>query len=134
MVVHAEVLKIMGHIMHDTLQPNGKIPLDFAKEELLKLMETIPNAQSFWSYVILEWVPKCEMWVMGNQNLTYTGHDTNVAIESYHANLKAILIVTKSWICGRWVDWCIHQLLGDVLSHYWYQSLKKNWGFVPNRK
>jgi hypothetical protein len=44
------------------------------------------------------------------------------------------LIVTKSWICGRWVDWCIHQLLGDVLSHYWYQSLKKNWGFVPNRK
>jgi hypothetical protein len=95
-VVHAEVLKIMGHIMHDTLQPNGKIPLDFAKEELLKLMETIPNAQSFWSYVILEWVPKCEMWVMGNQNLIYTGHDTNVAIESYHANLKAILIVTKS--------------------------------------
>jgi len=42
----------MGHIMHDTMQPNGKTPLEFVKEELLKLMETIPNAQTFWSYVI----------------------------------------------------------------------------------
>jgi len=42
----------MGHIMHDTMQPNGKTPLEFVKEELLKHMETIPNAQTFWSYVI----------------------------------------------------------------------------------
>jgi hypothetical protein len=35
-------------------QLNGKTPLKFAKEELLKLMEIIPNAQAFWSYVILE--------------------------------------------------------------------------------
>jgi hypothetical protein len=45
----------------------------------------------------------------------------------YHAISPLILI-------RRWVDWCIHQLLGYVLSHYWYQSLRKNWGFVPNRK
>jgi len=32
------------------------------------------------------------------------------------------------------MDWCIHHLLGHVLSHYWYQSLRKDWGFVPNRK
>jgi len=30
--------------MHDTTQPDGKTPLEFAKEELLKLMERIPNA------------------------------------------------------------------------------------------
>jgi hypothetical protein len=56
----------------------------------------IPNAQAFWSYVISEWVPKCEMWVMGNWNFPYIGHDTNAIIESYHANLKATLKVSKS--------------------------------------
>jgi hypothetical protein len=37
----------MGHIMHDTMQPNGKTPLEFTKEELLKLMERILNVQTF---------------------------------------------------------------------------------------
>jgi len=55
-LVWAKVLKNMGCIMHD-----GKTPLEFAKEELLKLMETIPNAQAFSSYVISKWMPKCEM-------------------------------------------------------------------------
>jgi hypothetical protein len=50
--------KNMGCIMHDIVQPNGKSPLEFAKEELLELMERIPTAQAFWSYVILEWMPK----------------------------------------------------------------------------
>ncbi len=95
-VVRAKVLKNMGRIMHDTMQPNGKTPLEFTKEELLKLMETILDVQAFWSYVILEWVPKCEMWVMGNWYLPYANHDTNVAIESYHANLKATLRAAKT--------------------------------------
>jgi hypothetical protein len=34
----------MGCIMHDTTQPNGKTLMEFAKEELLKLMERILNA------------------------------------------------------------------------------------------
>jgi hypothetical protein len=71
---------------------------------------------------------------MGNHNLPYVSHDINVAIESYHANLKATLRMTKSRLCKRHVDWCIHKLIGDVLSHYWYQRLRKNWGFVPNKK
>jgi hypothetical protein len=79
-------------------------------------METIPDVQTFWLYVILEWVPKCKMWVMGNHNLPYTDQDTNVAIESYHANLKMILKTTKSRLFGRQVDWCIHQLLGNVYN------------------
>jgi hypothetical protein len=59
----------MGDIMHDTTHLDGKIPLEFTKEELLKLMEIIPDVQAFCSYVISEWVPKCKMWVMGNWNL-----------------------------------------------------------------
>ncbi len=98
----------MGCIMHDTAQPDGKTPLEFTKEELLKHMETIPNAQVFWSYVILEWVPTCKMQVMGNQNLPYASHDTNATIKSYHAYLKATLRVAKSQLSRRQVDWCIH--------------------------
>jgi hypothetical protein len=43
-VVWAEVLKNMECIMDDTMQPDGKTLLEFTKEELLKLMEMIPNA------------------------------------------------------------------------------------------
>ncbi len=42
-IVWAEVFKNMGCIMHDTMEPNGKTLIEFAKEELLKLMERIPN-------------------------------------------------------------------------------------------
>ncbi len=55
MVGQAKVLKNMVCIMHDTTRRNGKT-LEFTKEELLKLMETILDAQAFWLYVILEWV------------------------------------------------------------------------------
>jgi hypothetical protein len=81
-VVWVEVLKNMGCIMHNTTHLDGKTPLEFVKEELLKLMEIIPNAQAFWSYVISKWVPKCEMWVMGNWNLPYVGHDTNLPLKA----------------------------------------------------
>jgi len=80
-----------------------------------------------------KWVPKCEMWVMGNWNFPYGSQDINVTIETYHVNLKATLKMAKSQLSGRQVDWCIHELLGDVLSHYWYQILKKNWSFVQTR-
>jgi hypothetical protein len=31
------------------------------------------------------------MWVMGNQNLSYVGHDTNMVIKSYLGNLRTTL-------------------------------------------
>ncbi len=46
-VVRVKVLKNMVRIMHDIAQPNGKTPLEFAKEKLIKLMEMIPDAQVF---------------------------------------------------------------------------------------
>jgi hypothetical protein len=33
----------MGRIIHDRIHLDGKTPLEFAKEQLLKLMEIIPN-------------------------------------------------------------------------------------------
>ncbi len=96
-------------------------------------MEMIPNAQVIWSYVISEWVPKCKMRVMGNHNLPYASHDTNATIKNYHAYIKATLRATKSQLFGRWVNWCIHQLLGDVLLHYWKKSLKKIGGLSQTK-
>jgi hypothetical protein len=57
-----------------------------------------------------------------------------VAIENYHANMKATLHSSKGRFHGSRVDWAILELIGDVLFHYWYQSLQKNHGFVLNGK
>ncbi len=52
------------------------------------------------------------------QNLPYVGQDINVAIESYHGTLKAQLKLGKSRLVGRHVDWCIHELVENVLTQY----------------
>jgi hypothetical protein len=82
------------------------------------------------------------MWVVGFSNLPYVGQNTNVVIENYHGALKAQLKSRKSRLVSCCVDWCIHELVKDVFTQYWYQSLCKNfheqqtptivygWGFV----
>jgi hypothetical protein len=35
------------------------------------------------------------MWVVGNGNLSYARHDTNAAIDNYHANMKAIPLLQR---------------------------------------
>jgi hypothetical protein len=82
------------------------------------------------------------MWVVGFSNLPYVGQNTNVVIENYHGTLKAQLKSRKNRLVSCRVDWCIHELVKDVFTQYWYQSLCKNfreqqtptlvydWGFV----
>ena len=48
--------------------------------------------------------------------------------------MKSVLKAERSRLTGRRVDWCIHVLTGDVLTHYWYQRVRKRFGFVDNRK
>ena len=72
------------------------------------------------------------MWVVGHHNLPYAGQDTNVAIESYHSNLKATLRASKGKAHGRCLDWVIYELIGKILSHYSYQAMRKQHGFIPN--
>ena len=74
------------------------------------------------------------MWVVGHRNLPYAGHDTNAAIESYHSNLKATLRASKGRAHGRRLDWVIYEQTEEILSHYWYQTMRKQHGFVPNFK
>lgn len=47
--------------------------------------------------------------------------------------LKSILKYGKSWIIGCCVGKCIFELTGEVIPHYWYHNLWKQYDFV-NKK
>jgi hypothetical protein len=87
---------------------------------------------SFWAYFNKQWADKTHMWVVGHRNLPYVGQDTNATIETYHSNLKATLRASKGRTHGRRLDWVIYELTWEILSHYWYQAMRKQPMFVPN--
>ncbi len=120
--------------MHNTNCSEDQYINAWAKSEVERVANKLIIVEAFWRYVKLEWLAKTKMWVVGNQNIPYAKHDTNGVIENYHANLKATLCSSKGRFHGRWVDWAIHALVGDVLFHYWYSGLRKSNGFVLNRK
>ncbi len=55
------------------------------------------------------------MWCVGAREIPYIGQNTNVAIKSYHSNLKNIITSTKERFVGRRMDWLIYHLTSDVL-------------------
>ena len=132
--IRAGVLKGLGHIMYDTKCPPGDEMGPWAIRELQNLVDRFPVVTNFWAYFNKQWADKTPMWVVGHRNLPYAGQDTNAAIESYHSNLKATLRASKGRAHGRRLDWVIYELTGEILSHYWYQSMRKQHGFVPNLK
>ena len=81
-----------------------------------------------------QWLEKAHMWVVGFRRLDNCSQDTNVVIERYHGFAKSILKSERSRMTGQRVDWCITALTEDVLDHYWYKDLRKEKGFVDNKK
>jgi hypothetical protein len=132
--VRAGVLKGLGHIMYDTKCPQGDEIGPWAIRQLNALRKCFPIVNNFWTYFDKQWADKTQMWVVGHRNLPYAGQDTNAAIESYHSNLKATLRASKGRAHGRRLDWVIYELTEEILSHYWYQAMRKQHGFVPNLK
>ena len=132
--IRAAVLKGLGRIMYDTKCPPGDEMGPWAIRQMTALMDRFPVVDSFWAYFNKQWADKTPMWVVGHRNLPYAGQDTNAAIESYHSNLKATLRASKGRAHGRRLDWVIYELTGEILSHYWYQAMRKQHGFVPNLK
>ena len=132
--IRAGVLKGLGQIMYDTNCPEGGEMGPWAIRQLKSLMDSFPVVSNFWDYFNKQWADKTPMWVVGHRNLPYAGQDTNAAIESYHSNLKATLRASKGRAHGRRLDWVIYELTGEILSHYWYQAMRKQHGFVPNLK
>jgi hypothetical protein len=92
-----------------------------------------PHAASFFEYFTKQWIRKADMWVTGFRNIPHAGQDTNAVVESYHANMKAMLATERRRMHGRRMDWLIYHLTGNVLHHYWYAVQCKLYGYIKNK-
>jgi hypothetical protein len=71
-------------------------------------------------YFKKQWVGNMTMWVTGFYNILHAMQDTNAAVESYHANMKSILLSSREHLGARRIDWLIYHLTRDVLTYYRY--------------
>jgi len=92
------------------------------------------NASQFIEYLKDHWTHKATMWCVGNRNIPHVRQDTNVAMESFHSNMKRILLLSREQCTRRRLDWLIFHLVGNVLPHHWYNVQCKLFGYVGNKK
>jgi hypothetical protein len=67
---HVSALKVLGNIMYNTYCPNDH-EFAWAKVELARVVNEMPIANSFWSYIKFKWLQKTQLQVVGNCNLPY---------------------------------------------------------------
>jgi hypothetical protein len=84
-------------------------------------------------YIDKHWQQKIWMWCVSNCNIPHARQNTNVGIESFHANLKGILLLEKQKFVGWPLDWLADDLK-KVTLHYWYAHALKEFGFICNTK
>ena len=93
-------------------------PVDWALMQLDIIANLHPRETAFMKYIKDVRRPKMSMWCVGARRIPHAGQNTNVAIESYHSNLKSILHSANKRFVGRRMDWLIYHLTGDVVIHY----------------
>jgi hypothetical protein len=93
-----------------------------------------PNVPHFMKYLKKHWLPKVNIWCVGNWNIPYIRQHTNSTMESFHSNMKHILYSSREKFIGHRMDWIIYHLVGDVLTHYWYDVQYKVFGCIKNKK
>jgi hypothetical protein len=64
------------------------------------------------------WIDKISIWCTNSRNIPHAGQNKNVAIESYHSNLKSMLKFAKECFNGRRMNWLIYHLTREVVIHY----------------
>jgi hypothetical protein len=85
-------------------------PIDWALQQLNAITNTRPLLAVFMRYMNDNWSAKAAMWCVGARRIPHACQNINVAIESYHSNLKSILNSTKERFVGRRMDWLIYHL------------------------
>lgn len=130
----AAILRDIGQMMYDRTSPSGPGSQTWAATRIDDLSRKYPMEVEFWEYMKVQWLKKVHMWVVGYRNLPYAGQDTNAAIEGYHGFLKSVLKSERTRMVGRRVDWSITTLTEEVHDHFWYKRLRKEMGFVDNKK
>jgi hypothetical protein len=109
-------------------------PRQWALQQLDRIRREQPRSEKFLKYMDEYWRGKVDMWCILLRNVPHAGQNTNAGIESFHANLKSILVMSKQRYCGRSTDWLLWQLVYEVTVHYWYARFLKLYGFVRNTK
>ena len=89
--LRAEILAACADLMYGNEILQGELAVKAAREKFEFLKVKYPQAKLFFLYFEKTWIPKIEMWVKGYRNIPHANQDTNAVVESYHANLKAIL-------------------------------------------
>jgi hypothetical protein len=107
-------LKVVEDIRYSSDLIQGVTAVTRAKLKIAGMRDDFPQANDFIHYFEETWSGKTAMWVIDNRNFPHCGHDTNAAIESYHANLKLILRESRQKLNGIRMDWLVFHLIGDV--------------------
>lgn len=147
METRAVALRIVGSLMYisetpsDFQDPSARDPgrkvwnlLEWVHHVYGEAKALLPDANEYWKYFDKEWLPKIQMWVVGDRRIPHAGQDTTAAIESFHSNLKAVLRQSRRKLMGRRMDWLIYELTGNVIEKYDYSHWCKLNGFVKNKK
>jgi hypothetical protein len=79
------------------------------------------------------WLQKEGMWCIGNQNIPHVRQNTDAVVKSFHNNMKQILYSSQERLKGCRMDWLIYNLVGDVLTHYWYGVHCKIFNYVRKK-
>jgi hypothetical protein len=53
------------------------------------------NTFRFIEYFKDHWMHRVAMWCVGNHNIPHAGQDTNAVVESFHSNMKQILMSSE---------------------------------------
>jgi hypothetical protein len=130
----AATLKAVGNVMYGTGFKHDMDPRQWALQQLDRIRREQPRSEKFLKYMDEHWRGKVDMWCILLRNVPHAGQNTNAGIESFHANLKSILVMSKQRYCGRSMDWLLWQLVYEVTVHYWYSRFLKLYGFVRNTK
>jgi hypothetical protein len=94
----------------------------------------LPNASWFIEYLKNHWMHKTTMWCVGNCKIPHARQDTDVAMESFHNNMKQIFMSFREWFTRCRLDWLIFHLVGNVFTHYWYDVQCKLFRYVRRKK
>jgi hypothetical protein len=127
------ILKGLATLMYSQDGMKGQNAVEHAKQQYEELRLQFPEAAPFFEYFTKQWLGKANMWVTGFRNILHAGQDTNAVVESYHANMKAMLATDQCRFHGQRMDWLIYHLTGDVLHHYWYAVQYKLYGYIRNK-
>ena len=102
--LRVQILKVVEDIMYSSDFIQGEVVVTRAKLKIGSMRDDFPQASDFIHYFEETWSGKTAMWVTDNQNFPHCGQDNNVAIESYHANLKSTLRENRQKLNGICID------------------------------